>query len=185
MEMLESHPFHVTRDADIEIQELEADDLLETTEEGVRQRRFGDVVRLLVGEDMPPRVLEILMNNLEVDRENVLRIRRPPCAEPADTSLQSDRPELKMRRLCPQFPRASIQARRGRPVRGDPPPRRAAAPSLRIVPAGDRFPEEVGARSERARHQDDAVSRRPQLADRASAAGGDGRRTSRWPRWWS
>src|SRR6476660_4152275 len=45
MEILESHPFHVTRDADIEIQELEAGDLLETTEEGLRQRRFGDVVR--------------------------------------------------------------------------------------------------------------------------------------------
>jgi len=37
-------PFHVTRDAEVEIQEWEAGDLLETTEEGVRQRRFGDVV---------------------------------------------------------------------------------------------------------------------------------------------
>src|SRR5215469_15394803 len=37
MEVLESHPFHVTRDADIAIKELEAEDLLETIEEGVRQ----------------------------------------------------------------------------------------------------------------------------------------------------
>jgi polyphosphate kinase len=36
MEMLEAHPFHVTRDADIPIKELEADDLLETIEEGGR-----------------------------------------------------------------------------------------------------------------------------------------------------
>ena len=38
MEIIEVHPFHVTRDADIEIKELEAEDLLETIEEGVRQR---------------------------------------------------------------------------------------------------------------------------------------------------
>ena len=54
MEVLEAHPFHVTRDADIAIKELEADDLLETIEEGVRQRRFGSVVRLMVNAQMPP-----------------------------------------------------------------------------------------------------------------------------------
>ena len=48
MEILESHPFHITRDADIAIKELEAEDLLETIEEGVRQRRFGSVIRLMV-----------------------------------------------------------------------------------------------------------------------------------------
>ena len=52
MEIVEAHPFHVTRDADIAIQELEADDLLETIEEGVRQRRFGSVVRLQVTDDI-------------------------------------------------------------------------------------------------------------------------------------
>jgi len=66
MEIIEAHPFHVTRDADIEIKELEAEDLLETIEEGVRQRRFGSVVRLQVGDDMPPHILEILRNNLEI-----------------------------------------------------------------------------------------------------------------------
>ena len=48
MKVVEAHPFHVTRDADIAIKELEAEDLLETIEEGVRQRRFGSVVRLKV-----------------------------------------------------------------------------------------------------------------------------------------
>lgn len=38
MTMLEAYPFHVTRDAEMEIQEWEAGDLLETTEEGVRMR---------------------------------------------------------------------------------------------------------------------------------------------------
>src|SRR5581483_148956 len=77
MRVVEAHPFHVTRDADIEIQELEAGDLLETTEEGLRQRRFGDVVRLQVDQDMPPAMLRILMNNLEVHRGDVYRMRGP------------------------------------------------------------------------------------------------------------
>ena len=50
MQIVEAHPFHVTRDADIAIKELEAEDLLETIEEGVRQRRFGSVVRLQVNQ---------------------------------------------------------------------------------------------------------------------------------------
>ena len=87
--MLEAHPFHVTRDADIAIKELEAEDLLETIEEGVRQRRFGSVVRLMVSEDMPPHILEILMNNLEVEASEMYRIRRAASLEPPDASVQS------------------------------------------------------------------------------------------------
>jgi polyphosphate kinase len=48
MEVLEAHPFHVTRDAETAIQQLEAGDLLESVEEGVWQRRFADVVRMEV-----------------------------------------------------------------------------------------------------------------------------------------
>jgi polyphosphate kinase len=73
MEVLEAHPFHVTRDAEIEIQELEAGDLLENTEEGLRQRRFGDVVRLQVSAAMPPEILKILVSNLEVTRKQIFR----------------------------------------------------------------------------------------------------------------
>ena len=51
MQIVEAHPFHVTRDADIAIKELEAEDLLETIEEGVRQRKFGSVVRLQVNQE--------------------------------------------------------------------------------------------------------------------------------------
>ena len=40
-----AHPFHITRDAEVAIQEVESDDLLETVEEAVWQRRFRDVVR--------------------------------------------------------------------------------------------------------------------------------------------
>src|ERR1051326_1911858 len=65
MEIVEAHPFHVTRDADIAITQLEAEDLLETIEEGVRQRKFGSVVRLQVNQQMPQHILQILMTNLD------------------------------------------------------------------------------------------------------------------------
>ena len=77
MEVVEAHPFHVTRDADFAIQELEAEDLLETIEEGVRQRRFGSVVRLMVTHEMPPHILEILKNNLELEDRDVYRVAGP------------------------------------------------------------------------------------------------------------
>lgn len=71
MQVVESHPFRVTRDADMAIQELEAADLLESMEQTVRQRRFGSVVRLTINRTMPNRIREILMENLEVDRNDV------------------------------------------------------------------------------------------------------------------
>lgn len=71
MRVIEAHPFRVTRNADFEIQELEASDLLETMEQSVRQRRFGDVVRLSVNRDMPNQILSLLIENLEVDPNDV------------------------------------------------------------------------------------------------------------------
>ena len=89
MDVIEAHPFHVTRDADIAIKELEADDLLETIEEGVRQRRFGSVVRLMVSDDMPAHILDILMNNLEIDASQVYRMRGPLSLEPPAASVHA------------------------------------------------------------------------------------------------
>src|SRR5450756_1425656 len=71
MEILEAHPFHITRDADSEIQNLEAGDLLESVEEGVWQRRFADVVRVEINEAMPATVLDILVENLELERDDI------------------------------------------------------------------------------------------------------------------
>lgn len=67
MEVIETHPFRVTRDADVMIQELEASDLLESIEQGVRQRRFGSVVRVTVNKEMPSHIQNILIENLQMD----------------------------------------------------------------------------------------------------------------------
>ena len=53
MQVLEAHPFRVTRSAEMLIQDIEAEDLLESVERGVRERRFGSVVRLTIDPEMP------------------------------------------------------------------------------------------------------------------------------------
>ena len=68
MEIVEAHPFRIMRNADMAIQELEADDLLETMEQSVRQRRFGAVVRVSVNSAMPPRIRNILIKKLRLER---------------------------------------------------------------------------------------------------------------------
>ena len=106
MKIIEAHPFHLTRDADIEIQELEAGDLLETTEEGLRQRRFGDVVRLQVDHEMPTTMMRILMSNLEVARADVYRVRGPLSFSRLKHIAAIDIPELKDPPFVPSVPSA-------------------------------------------------------------------------------
>jgi polyphosphate kinase len=95
LEVLESHLFHVTRDAELEIQELEAADLLESVEEGVRQRRFGAVVRLKVAASMPDALLGILMSNLEIEERDVYRVNGPLGLSRLRVIASLDRPDLK------------------------------------------------------------------------------------------
>ena len=55
------------------IQEDEADDLLETVDRGLKQLRYGALSLLQVEEDMPRRVLNILVENFEVEEDIVVR----------------------------------------------------------------------------------------------------------------
>lgn len=95
MEILETHVFQVTRNADLVIQELEADDLLETIEESIRRRRFGAVVRLQVNADIPDSLLEILSTNLEIELADVYRVEGPLALHRIMALAKLDRPELK------------------------------------------------------------------------------------------
>lgn len=77
MEILETHLFRVTRDADMAIQELEASDLLETMAESVRKRRFGSVIRVTVNKAMPTHIRDILIENLELERNDFYTFNSP------------------------------------------------------------------------------------------------------------
>ena len=106
MEIVEVHPFHVTRDADIAIQELEAADLLETVEESIRKRRFGSVVRLIVNEDISESVRDILVENMEIDPRDVYTLRGPLALTHLWDLYDIDRPELKYTPFVPAIPAA-------------------------------------------------------------------------------
>ncbi len=95
MQVVESHPFRVTRDADVLIQEMEADDLLESIEEGVRKRRFGSVVRVTVNKEMPAHIREILIENLEMDRSDIYDLEGPLGISNLMSLYQVDRYDLK------------------------------------------------------------------------------------------
>jgi polyphosphate kinase len=104
MEILETHPFRVTRNADLEIQELEADDLLETMELNVRERRFGDVVRLAINNDMPQDIRNILVHNLEMDPNDVYPLDGPLGFSGLWSLYGVDRYDLKDKSFLPATP---------------------------------------------------------------------------------
>jgi polyphosphate kinase len=109
MEILEAYPFRVTRDAEIAIQELESDDLLETVEEAMRQRRFSNVVRLQVDGEMSDKVLEILTSNLPIDKQDVYMSRGPIGLGRLMELYALDRADLKDKPFVPAVP-ASLAA---------------------------------------------------------------------------
>jgi len=95
MEIVEAHPFRVTRDADMVIQELEAADLLETMEDSLRQRRFGSVVRLTVTRAMPEAIRELLADNLEIEPDDIYTLDPPLGSSDLMGLYKLDRPDLK------------------------------------------------------------------------------------------
>ena len=116
MEVLESHPFRITRDADMTIQELEASDLLETMEESVRMRRFGSVVRMTVNEAMPTHIREILIENLEMDRRDLYTLDGPLAISNLWGLHSIDRYDLKDKPFKPYIPK---QLRKDSQFEGD------------------------------------------------------------------
>ncbi len=95
MKVKESYVFRVTRNADMDIQEDEAGDLIESIQELVKMRRYGSVVRVAVEDTMPARIKEILIENLEVLPEGVYELRPPMGLSHLDCLLSLQRPELK------------------------------------------------------------------------------------------
>ncbi|HUM01911.1 MAG TPA: polyphosphate kinase 1 [Thermoanaerobaculia bacterium] len=104
LEIVSSHLFRVTRDADIEIQEDEASDLLATIEQEVRRRRFGAVVRLEVAPRTPKRVRKLLVRQLEILEGDVYEIEGPLGGGDLMSLVKLDRNELKDPPFTPAVP---------------------------------------------------------------------------------
>jgi polyphosphate kinase len=106
MKVAASHPFRVTRNADLEIQELEAADLLSTMVENVQERQFGHVVRVAVQEGLPPSMRQILVENLEMDDKDVYTLPAPLGLSGLWQLYEIERYDLKFPPLTPVAPRA-------------------------------------------------------------------------------
>jgi polyphosphate kinase len=104
LKIVESHPFHVTRDAEVAIKEIESDDLLETVEEAVWRRRFRKPVRLQTDVGISDDILGILIENLEVNPVDVFRVHGPLDLTRLRQLPSLDRCELKDEPLEPFTP---------------------------------------------------------------------------------
>ncbi|MEY4771503.1 MAG: hypothetical protein RLZZ346_758 [Cyanobacteriota bacterium] len=98
MEVEGHYFFRVTRDADLELRDLEADDLMEALQQGLRKRRMGgEVVRLEVADEMPAELVVQLMRGMQVDDFDLYRIRGPLGLDDLMGLLSIAAPELKDR----------------------------------------------------------------------------------------
>lgn len=97
-----AHVFRVIRDADVEIRQLEAADLISTIEETLKLRRLGDPVLLEVPASMPKRVRKLLMSLLKLDDEDVFVVDGWIGMEVFWQLAKIDRPAL---RYPPHHPR--------------------------------------------------------------------------------
>lgn len=104
LEIDSAYNFRVTRDADIEIAEDEAEDLLSEISEQVRLRRWGLApVRLEVGAKMPSDLLNFIMEYLDLTKEDVYVHNRPMSLPDFMELYKLDIPELKDKPFSPRI----------------------------------------------------------------------------------
>jgi len=104
MQVSACHAFRVTRDADVEIREDEANDLLRTMEQTLRKRRFGTPVRLEVAAEMPEATRGYLADALDLTAEDVYAVEGPLGARELVQLHKLDRPDLKDEPFRPKVP---------------------------------------------------------------------------------
>ncbi|MGP3989566.1 RNA degradosome polyphosphate kinase [Streptomyces sp. 3N207] len=96
MEVLAHHMFRVTRNEDLEVEEDDAENLLQALEKELMRRRFGPPVRLEVEESIDPYVLDLLIRELKVSEAEVCTLPGPlDLTGLSGIASAMDRPELK------------------------------------------------------------------------------------------
>jgi polyphosphate kinase len=101
MEILQHHAFRVTRNEDLEVEEDDAENLLQALERELLRRRFGPPVRLEVEESMDPHVLELLVSELDVNTSEVFHLPGPLDLRGLHAIADLDRPALKYPAFVP------------------------------------------------------------------------------------
>ena len=104
LEVVESHLFRVTRDADLALEEEDADDLLLAIEEELRRRRFGDPTRVEVERSMPAATREILGRGLGLAEDETYEVRGMLDLTSLWQLVDLDRSDLKVKPPSPVIP---------------------------------------------------------------------------------
>ncbi len=104
MEIVESFPFRVTRNSDVQRNEEAADDLLEAIQEELRERRFATVVRLEVAAGMAQWMRDLLSAELEVRPEQLFEVAGPLCLRDLMQLASVPLPSLKYKPWTPIVP---------------------------------------------------------------------------------
>lgn len=104
LEVVASYPFRITRDADLELKNDEASDLLTDIEEQVGQRHWGSVVRLEIDERMPELIREVLLRNLGLAPWQVYSQDQPLGVADLMELTRIDRTDLKYPPFVPTIP---------------------------------------------------------------------------------
>ncbi len=94
MEIREHHTFRVTRNEDVEVEEDDAENLLQAMEKELLRRRFGPPVRLEVAQGISPRVRELIVAQLDVTEEEVYELPAPLDHTGLNLIADIDRPDL-------------------------------------------------------------------------------------------
>lgn len=99
-----AYPFRITRDADFEIEEDEAADLLASIEKQVDNRHFGSAVRLEIDQATPDHIRDIVIRNLSLAPYQVYAQDLPLGLSSLMELLRIDRPDLKYPPFLPAVP---------------------------------------------------------------------------------
>ena len=105
MEITQTHTFRVTRNEDVEVEEDDAENLLQALERELMRRRFGPPVRLEVEQSIDEHVLELLISELGVNELEVFRLPGPLDLTGLWTIVGLDRDDIKQRKFVPKTSR--------------------------------------------------------------------------------
>jgi len=95
MEIEDYYTFRITRNADLELEEEESENLLESMEQELLRRKFGPPVRLEVASDIGSELLNRLKLELSIREEDISRYKEPLDLTGLNRIADLDRPELK------------------------------------------------------------------------------------------
>ena len=104
MEIKDHYTFRLTRNADLELEEEESEDLLASMEQELLRRKFGPPVRLEVDADINPDLLKTLMAELTVQEEDISRYKEPLDLTGLNQIADIDMPELRFPVFRNQIP---------------------------------------------------------------------------------